>query len=138
MSAEQDQHRDQIPDSPSAIESASAKAKVDDAREPVERLDNETRNHDVIKAWAAQRQAQPATVPGSERGADLGVLCFDFPGYGGDDLRRVGWDEWLSAFDRRHLNFVYRERRADGLQSNFFRLKRPGRGDTQRAGASDG
>jgi hypothetical protein len=47
-----------------------------------------TRNHEVIRRWAQERGSVPATVPGTERGDHLGVLRFNFPGYGGDDLKR--------------------------------------------------
>ncbi|WP_218156106.1 hypothetical protein [Nonomuraea wenchangensis] len=33
--------------------------------------------------WAEEREAQPATVEGTEHGDHLGVLRFDSPGYGG-------------------------------------------------------
>ncbi|MFI2283435.1 hypothetical protein [Nocardia beijingensis] len=84
-----------------------------------------TRNHDVIRRWAAQRGARPATVPGSEQDGRLGVLRFDFPGYGGAVLRRVGWDEWFATFDARKLRFWYQERGTDDPPSNFNRLEPP-------------
>ncbi|WP_228829633.1 hypothetical protein [Nocardia beijingensis] len=84
-----------------------------------------TRNHDVIRRWAAQRGARPATVPGSEHDGRLGVLRFDFPGYGGAVLRRVGWDEWFATFDARNLRFWYQEPSADRPRSNFNRLEPP-------------
>lgn len=86
-----------------------------------------TTNHDVIRRWAEERDAQPATVPGTEHGDHLGVLRFDFPGYAGDDLRHVSWDEWFRTFDERGLNFLYQEERKDGEQSNFFKLENPNR-----------
>ncbi|MDQ0382919.1 Rho termination factor N-terminal domain-containing protein [Amycolatopsis thermophila] len=88
-----------------------------------------TTDHEVIRQWAGKRKAQPATVPGTEHGDHLGVLRFDFPGYGGDDLRHVDWDEWFATFDERRLNFVYQEERSDGSPSNFFRLENPDRED---------
>lgn len=60
-----------------------------------------TTSHDVIREWAEKRGAKPATVPGTEHGDHLGVLRFDFPGYGGQDLRYVEWDEWFGTFDKR-------------------------------------
>ena len=84
-----------------------------------------TRNHDVIRRWAQKRGAAPATLPGSEYNGCLDVLRFDFPGYGGAGLRRVGWDEWFATFDARQLRFLYQEDRADGRPSNFNRLERP-------------
>jgi hypothetical protein len=88
-----------------------------------------TRDHDPIRKWAAERKATPATVPGTEHGDHLGVLRFDFPGYGGDRLREVTWDEWFATFDARDLEFVYQEHTKDGRQSNFFRLVGPDRED---------
>ncbi|TQM33020.1 hypothetical protein [Nocardia bhagyanarayanae] len=86
-----------------------------------------TRNHEVIRRWAEERGARPATMPGSEYNGRLGVLRFDFPGYGGAVLRQVGWDEWFETFDDRRLRFLYQEQRADGSPSNFNRLERPRR-----------
>ncbi|WP_330255424.1 hypothetical protein OG874_13230 [Nocardia sp. NBC_00565] len=88
-----------------------------------------TRNHDVIRRWAEQRGARPATMPGSEYNGRLGVLRFDFPGYGGAVLRAVGWDEWFATFDARRLSFRYQERSANGGPSNFNRLEQSQRDD---------
>ena len=87
-----------------------------------------TTSHEVIRRWAEERDAVPATVEGTEHGDHLGVLRFD---YGGDtdNLRHVSWDEWFATFDTRRLNFIYQEERKDGNQSNFFRLESPDRED---------
>src|SRR3954464_328166 len=87
-----------------------------------------TTSHEVIRQWAEERQAVPATVEGTEHGDHLGVLRFDF---GGDSerLRHVGWEEWFDTFAARSLNFIYQEERKDGNQSNFFRLESPDRED---------
>ena len=88
-----------------------------------------TRDHDVIRHWAEERKAQPATVPGTEHGDHLGVLRFDFPGYGGRELKHVSWEEWFKTFDDRDLVFVYQEHKKAGEMSNFFRLDNPHRND---------
>jgi len=88
-----------------------------------------TRNHDVIRQWADERGATPASVPGSRHDGHVGVLRFDFPGYGGDNLEAIDWDDWFQAFDQRQLNFIYQEHRSDGADSNFFRLENPNRSD---------
>lgn len=88
-----------------------------------------TTNHEVIRKWAEDRRAVPATVPGTEHDGGLGVLRFDFPGYGGEDLQQVSWEEWLGTFDRRGLNFIHQQETKDGDQSNFFRLENPSRED---------
>ncbi|WP_412102936.1 hypothetical protein [Plantactinospora sp. KLBMP9567] len=89
-----------------------------------------TRDHDVIRRWAEGRNAQPATIEGTEREGRLGVLTFDFPGWReGGRLKPVSWDEWFHTFDLRQLNFIYQEQLSDGRQSNFFRTESPMRED---------
>lgn len=88
-----------------------------------------TQDHDVIKAWAEDRDATPATVGGTDHDGHPGVLRFDFPGYGGGDLDHIEWDEWFSTFDQRGLNFIYQEHKSSGSDSNFFRLENPNRED---------
>src|SRR3954451_19497914 len=87
-----------------------------------------TTSHEVIRQWAEQRDATPATVEGTEHGDSLGVLRFDFGG-DSDRLRHVSWQEWFDTFDSRRLNFIYQQERSDGNQSNFFRLESPDRED---------
>jgi len=86
-----------------------------------------TRNHDVIRQWAEDRGASPATIEGTEHEGHLGVLRFDFPGGASekDGLKHVDWEEWFLTFDERGLNFIYQEHRMDGRESNFFRLENP-------------
>ena len=84
-----------------------------------------TTDHEVIRRWAQARKAVPATVEGTEHQGHLGVLRFDFPGYSGDRLTEVSWDDWFDAFDKRGLNFIYQETRTDRKRSNFFQLENP-------------
>ncbi|GLW67202.1 hypothetical protein Arub01_54450 [Actinomadura rubrobrunea] len=86
-----------------------------------------TTDHDVIRHWADERGAKPATVPGSEYEGRPGRLLLDFPGGGGEDLQEISWDDWFRTFDDRKLNFIFQEHKADGSPSNFFRLENPGR-----------
>jgi hypothetical protein len=89
-----------------------------------------TRNHDVIRQWAEEREATPATIAGTEHDKHLGVLRMNFPGYDEDGrLEEVSWDEWFRTFDERNLDFVFQEHRSDGNVSNFFRLDNPSRED---------
>lgn len=85
-----------------------------------------TTHHTVIKQWAEERGAEPATVAGTEHADHLGVLRFDFGGHN-ENLRHVSWQEWFDTFDSRRLNFIYQEERTDGRRSNFFRLENPDR-----------
>lgn len=41
----------------------------------------------------------------------------------------VSWDKLFQAFDECNLSFMYQETKADGSQSNFFRLENPDRSD---------
>lgn len=88
-----------------------------------------TRSPDVIKHWAEERQAVPATIPGTEHGDHLGVLRFNFPGYGGRKLQEVSWDQWMKTFQDRNLVFLFQEHKKNGVTSNFFRFDNPQRED---------
>ena len=57
------------------------------------------------------------------------MLRFNFPGYGGQSLQPINWDDWLRVFEDRDLVFVFQEHKADGQQSNFFILDNPSRED---------
>jgi hypothetical protein len=77
-----------------------------------------TRDHDVIRAWAARHRAEPATGEATSSGPatvnvnDGGVgIRFNFPGTG--RFRPISWTEWLDHFDRNRLTFVYQEEVAD-------------------------
>jgi predicted HTH domain antitoxin len=84
-----------------------------------------TTDHEVIRRWAAARKAVPATVEGTDHDGHLGVLRLDFPGYSGDRLTEVSWDDWFEAFDKRRLNFIFQEKQSGGKRSNFFQLENP-------------
>lgn len=86
-----------------------------------------TKDHDAIERWAIKRSVVPATVPGTEHGNDLGVLRFDFPGFGGRELRHVTWAQYFNTFDERDLTMSYQETTKGGTQSNFFRIDSPSR-----------
>ncbi|GAB3857221.1 hypothetical protein GCM10029963_54930 [Micromonospora andamanensis] len=89
-----------------------------------------TTNHDVIRRWARERGAKPATIGGTEREGRAGVLTFNIPGYRESSrIREITWDEWFHTFDMRRLNLIYQEQLRDGRQSNFFRTESPDRED---------
>ena len=83
-----------------------------------------THSHEVIQRWAEERNAQPSTVPGTNRGDREGVLRFNFPGYGGDRLEAISWEQFFKTFDERNLIFLFQEHMKAGNQSNFFHLER--------------
>ena len=86
-----------------------------------------TRAPEVIRRWAEERDARPATAT---RGPDGGprTLRFAF-GDSGAKLEPISWDEWLGTFQERDLVFIYQEQKRDRNQSNFFRLDNPNRED---------
>lgn len=86
-----------------------------------------TRSHAVIKAWADRRGARPATATRGDDGRAR-TLRMDF-GEPTDALETIEWQEWLGVFDERDLVFLYQEEKADGGESNFFRLVSPHRED---------
>jgi hypothetical protein len=78
-----------------------------------------TRDHAVIRHWARERDAEPAVGAEGRRGP---VLRLGFPGFAGERLEPIAWDEWLAIFDERGLVFLFQEKLKNGAQSDFFRL----------------
>jgi hypothetical protein len=84
-------------------------------------LSNITTDHAVIKKWAEDRGAKPATVKGTGD-KDIGVLRLTFPGYGtgrSQSLREISWDEFFNKFDDNKLAFIYQNETSSGVKSNF-------------------
>src|SRR5581483_2916021 len=75
-----------------------------------------TIDHDEIRKWAEARGAEPAVVEGTD------ILRLDFPGYSGEKLQHISWDEFFQKFDEKGLALMYEERTADGKRSNFNKL----------------
>jgi hypothetical protein len=70
-----------------------------------------TRDHSVIRQWAAKRHAEPATGEQTPSGpASLNVndrgagVRFNFPGVA--KFRPISWDEWFDNFDHHGCIFV--------------------------------
>lgn len=89
-----------------------------------------TQSREVIQAWAEERGGRPATV-GEREGERPRVLRFDFTDSDGEGsrLEEIDWEDWFGVFEERQLVFIYQEHKADGTQSNFFRLDSPERED---------
>lgn len=82
-----------------------------------------TFDHDEIRRWAEERNAQPACVRGTGTDGDIGMIRLDFPGYSGESsLEHIGWDEWFQKFDERNLALLYQETTAGGEKSNFNKI----------------
>ena len=85
-----------------------------------------TRDHAVIRRWAATRQAEPATGEATQSGPatvninDGGAgIRFNFPAAG--VFRPITWDEWLSHFDSHQCVFVY-DNESDAPLSSRYRI----------------
>ena len=72
-----------------------------------------TRDHEIIRKWASEVGAEPATGEATASGpastlkvVDGGTgLRFNFPGV--SPFRVISWDEWLDHFTSHDLTFVY-------------------------------
>ena len=84
-----------------------------------------TRSHEVIRRWAEERRASPATTPGGDAERPH-VLRFNFPGYD-KNLQEISWEAWFGTFDERDLVFVFQEHMKAGSPSNFFKFDSPER-----------
>ena len=84
-----------------------------------------TRSHDVIRRWAEERRAAPATTPGRDAQRPR-VLRFNFPG-SDKNLQEISWDAWFGTFDERDLVFIFQEHMKAGNPSNFFKFDSPER-----------
>jgi hypothetical protein len=76
----------------------------------------------VIRQWADQRSALPATMSDVQVDDRPTVLRFDFEGGGDEDLRLISWDAWFEVFDGRDLVFIYLEP-SEGEEGNTYRLE---------------
>jgi hypothetical protein len=80
-------------------------------------------DHDEIRRWAEERDAQPACVRGTGSEEDVGMIRLDFPGYSGEtSLEPVEWDEWFQEFDDNNLALLVEDETAGGEQSNFNKI----------------
>ena len=86
-----------------------------------------TRNHELIRKWAAQRGAEPATGESTPSGpATIDVhdggagIRFNFPAAA--KFRSIGWDEWFQNFTQHDLMFVFEQDAPGQPPSTRFRL----------------
>ncbi|HET6843092.1 MAG TPA: hypothetical protein VFK06_15660 [Candidatus Angelobacter sp.] len=83
-------------------------------------------DHDEIRQWAEERQAQPAWGPVTGSSQHVGMIRLDFSGYTGEQslepLEPIEWDEFFSKFDESNLALVVEDETASGERSNFNKL----------------
>ena len=76
---------------------------------------SQTTDHDEIVAWTEARGGWPVTTDG--HGIELA-----FPGYEGEDLERISWEQWFDTFEERGLALLLQEETPDGRTSDFNKL----------------
>jgi hypothetical protein len=86
-----------------------------------------TRDHDLIRQWAAKRHAEPATGeqtasgPASVSVNDQGAgVRFNFPGI--SKFRPISWDEWFENFDAHGCIFVCDNEALNSTLSNRYQI----------------
>jgi hypothetical protein len=89
-----------------------------------------TTDHEAIKQWVEERDGRPATVKGTSRENDAGLLRIEFPGFGRDqNLEEIDWDKFFTKFDQSSLAFLYQDQTKEGKPSRFFKFVRRHEGD---------
>ncbi|WP_119679930.1 hypothetical protein [Indioceanicola profundi] len=79
-----------------------------------------TTDHETIRKWAEARNGRPASVKGTHKGDDGGILRIDFDEQE-EGLEPITWDEFFKTFEDRELAFLYQDE-IDGNKSRFFKL----------------
>ena len=99
-------------------------------------LSKVTTDHEEIRRWAEDRDGMPSCVRRTGSSNDPGVLRINFPGYTGDNsLAEISWDEFFKKFDENGLAFVYQDRTASGVKSNFNKIVKRETAERKMAGA---
>jgi hypothetical protein len=88
-----------------------------------------TRDPGVIRRWAAERQATPATGEATSSGPSSSMrvndggagIRFNFPGAA--TFRSISWEEWLENFDAHECAFVYDSDSSLPLNSRYHIVK---------------
>jgi hypothetical protein len=81
-----------------------------------------TTRRDEIREWAEKCGGVPASVAGTEKGGEAGVLRFRFREDADDKLQEISWDEFFEKFDKEQLALVYQDGDAESCDSRFFKL----------------
>jgi len=80
-----------------------------------------TTDHKKIRQWAEARDARPATVSGTGKKGEAGILRLDF-GPKEDKLDEISWDEFFEKFEQEKLAFLHQDKTADGQISRFHKF----------------
>lgn len=80
-----------------------------------------TTDHDVIRKWVETREGRPARVRNTE-GKRGGVIRVDYPGYTGEALQTISWEEFFEVFEANNLAFLFQDKKKDGSESRFSKM----------------
>ena len=80
-----------------------------------------TTDHNLIRKWAEARGAKPASVEGTGRKGEPGVLRLDFDPKD-KELNEISWADFFEKFEKEKLAFLYQARTADGSVSRFHKF----------------
>jgi hypothetical protein len=95
-----------------------------------------TTDHEAIKRWVTERGGNPASVKGSSKEGDAGVLRVSFPGDRSiDQVEPIGWEDFFKKFESNQLAFLYQEVGRDGQLSRFCKLVRRATASVERYAA---
>jgi hypothetical protein len=84
---------------------------------------NQTHDHQVIRRWAEQRKGIPCRMTGAEANGGEGILKIHFSEHGKqEDLEEITWADFFNDFEKEELDFLYKDRNANGQLSNFYQL----------------
>jgi hypothetical protein len=82
-----------------------------------------TKDHAEIQRWTEARGGRPATVSGTGRDGEAGVLRLDFDPQD-SELKKISWQEFFEKFDSDDLSFLYQDKTLDGKISRFHKFIR--------------
>lgn len=80
-----------------------------------------TTDHTAIRKWAEARDARPATVKGTTRGDEAGILRLDFEPKT-EGLKEIPWNDFFEKFEKEKLAFLHQDKTADGSISRFHKF----------------
>lgn len=76
--------------------------------------------HMEIIEWATARNGKPAIV--TENGNETDKIKIDFSGFKEENVKEIGWDEWLDIFEENNLALQYQTELEKGRTSPFTKL----------------
>ncbi len=81
-----------------------------------------TTDHETIRQWVEDRNGKPASVPGTGKDEDIGLLSINFAEEEEAALEQISWDEFFEKFEEKQLAFLYQDQKANGEPSTFNKL----------------